>query len=380
MMMASGNAVADQADAAWGTDAHPVTFGLLCTNQVSAGRSPVTFLADQMQVLRAVADGGWDSVCAGQHFLTPGLNTLQPLPFLSMVATHFSELRLEAGLLLAALWNPVQLAEELTTVDVLSNGRLIVELGMGYRMEEYRAFGLERLERGPRFEENVRLLLALWEGEAVDASLPWCELRGARLGITPVQSPRPPVWIGANANRAIVRAARLGDVWVVNPHATTTSAREQIELFRNARRAAGRAQPKVLPVVREIFCARDRAEAVELAGPYIRAKYAMYAQWDSSGVLARDGQFDGDLDDLSTDRFILGSPDDCIAELLRWREIGANHFVFRSQWLDMPAVTVLHSVDLLTREVLPVLRETDVPSMRHRASIDQSHRGLTDTP
>ena len=93
------------------------------------------------------------------------------------------------------------------------------------------------------------------------------------MNIRPVQKPHPPIWIAANSDNAVRRAARLGDTWYINPHATLQTNLRQLALFTEERKKHGKPFPGEIPCRREIFCARDRRTALEMAGPYISEKY-----------------------------------------------------------------------------------------------------------
>jgi alkanesulfonate monooxygenase SsuD/methylene tetrahydromethanopterin reductase-like flavin-dependent oxidoreductase (luciferase family) len=336
----------------------PVTVALELTNQLPRSLSFPVFLADQMRLIHAVREAGWDAISTSQHFLTEDLQMLQPVPFLSALATQTGQMRLELGLLLLTLLNPVEVAENLATLDVICGGRLVLVVGLGYRDSEYAAFGIAKRDRVRRFEANLELLLRLWGEDPVSVDLPWCQLSEATISVKPVQVPRPQVWVGANADNAVRRAARLGDSWYINPHATTETVLRQLDIFRSERRLLGLAPPTTLPMAREIFCGPSREQALSAAAPWLRRKYEVYGVWGQAKVLPGHDSFDGALADLAEQRFIIGTPDDCLAELLEWRRLGVNHFSLRTSWLDMPAEVALTSIDLLNREVLPVLRSS----------------------
>lgn len=336
----------------------PVTVSLALTNQLPSGASFAGFLTDQQRLVHAARDAGWDGIATSQHFLTDGLQMLQPTPFLSSIAAETGEMNLELGLLLLTLLNPVEVAETMATLDVITDGRLILAVGLGYRDSEYRAFGVSHDDRITRFEANVELLMRLLTEDCVSAQLPWCTLSNATISVRPLQQPRPALWIGANADKGVERAARMGDTWLINPHATTQTVIRQLELFQAERARLGLPRPKTLPLAREIFCGTSKTQALEAAGPWLSRKYKVYGSWGQDKVLPGHDSFDKALDHLAEQRFIIGSPDDCLAELLEWRRLGINHFNFRTSWLDMPADVALSSVNLLTREVLPVLRST----------------------
>jgi alkanesulfonate monooxygenase SsuD/methylene tetrahydromethanopterin reductase-like flavin-dependent oxidoreductase (luciferase family) len=335
--------------------ADPVRFGLYVTNQHPPGTDMVRALDEQLQVVALARDTGWDTIFTGHHYLSD-MAQLQPVPFLARMAAEAGELQLGVGVQLIALLNPVDVAENIAALDVVTRGRLIYGVGLGYRDVEYDAMGAwgNRVER---FERNLEIITQLWAGETVTADLPWCRLDGASLTNLPVQRPRPPLWIAANNDKAVERAARLGDTWMINPHARVETIERQLELFASARAAAGHAPVTELPVIKEVYCAPTREEAVQRARPHLDAKYRVYARWGQDKALPGDESFEIPFDDLEQERFVLGSPDDCIAQLLPLRDrLGVDHFIFRSHWSGMPLDDTLRSVRLLTDEVLPALR------------------------
>ncbi|MHB1520252.1 MAG: LLM class flavin-dependent oxidoreductase [Ferrimicrobium sp.] len=335
-----------------------VRVSLFLTNQQVCGKDQVTAFQGQLELCKQVRDAGWDGVFVGQHHLSEGLSHLQSAPVLGRLAVEAGGMRLGIGISLLALHNPVDLAETYATIDVLCGGRLIFGVGLGYRDVEYQAFGIQNGERVRRFEANLEVILALWSGEAVTADLPWCRLESQRLSLVPVQRPRPQVWMAANSDAAVRRAARLADAWMINPHATRATIERQLRLYRDSRLEAGRPEiPSELPAMREVFCASSRERAKELAGPYLGAKYEAYSRWGQDKVLPGDESFSVPIDRLAEDRFIVGTPDDCLSTLVKWRdELGVNHFVIRTDWAGMPTEATAGSIRLLTDEVIPELR------------------------
>jgi alkanesulfonate monooxygenase SsuD/methylene tetrahydromethanopterin reductase-like flavin-dependent oxidoreductase (luciferase family) len=337
----------------------PVRVGLFLTNQHPPGADMMAALAGEIRLVHRARDHGWDSVWGGQHYLPEGMAMTQPVPFLARLAAETGDMRVGMGILLLALANPVHVAETFATLDVITGGRLVFGVGLGYRDVEYDAFAIPRADRVRRFEENLRLVEALWTQNRVSADLPWCRLDDVTPSIRPVQRPRPPIWFAANSDRAVARAARLGDTWIINPHATTDLIRRQLDLFADIRAAAGRGPVVELPAIKEVFCAPTRREALELARPHLERKYRTYASWGQDKALPGDESFAKPFEELERERFIIGSPEDCLGQLLVWRrELGVNHFIFRTHWSGMPVESSLASIDLLSREVLPELQAT----------------------
>ncbi len=331
--------------------------GLFLTNQHPVGTDLVAATADQLRMVAAVRDRGWDSIWAGQHYLPDGMAMPQCVPFVSRLTAECGSMEVGIGILLLALHNPLDVAETWASIDVLCGGRLTFGVGLGYREVEYRGFGLDPKSKVRRFEANLELVKRLWTQERVDSDLPWCRLESATLNVRPVQQPRPPIWIAANAHPAVERAARMGDAWMINPHATTETIAEQAALFRAARSSEGLPPAATTPAMREIYCAPTRDLAMQRAAPYLLKKYRHYADWGQHRALPGQDNFRAAFDELAAGRFIVGTPDDCLEKLLPWRDqIGVDHFIFRTDWVGMPAEAALQSIDLLDREVVPVLR------------------------
>lgn len=335
-----------------------VKVGLFLTNQQPLGRDQVTALDEQLAMMRCARDAGWDSVWTGQHYLPESATMLQPVPFLARLAAEAGHLTVGLGILLLALRNPVDVAEEIASLDIVCRGNFVFGVGLGYRDAEYNAFAIPRRERVHRFETNLDLVLRLWAGETVSADLPWCRLDDARLTTFPVQRPRPPLWFAANNDMAVARAARLGDTWFINPHARIDTIRDQLVLFHRTREEASLPAVRELPAMKEVFCAKDRETALAMAMPHLGGKYRMYASWGQDKALPGDESFDIPFADLEESRFIIGSPDDCLGQLRPWRdELGVDHFVLRTHWSGMPLDASLDSMRMLTEHVLPALRE-----------------------
>lgn len=330
---------------------------LFLTNQQPLGSDQIRALDGQLSLVEEVRNHGWDGVIVGQHHLSDGLTQMQPAPFLGRISAVAGDMSLGVGINLLPLHNPVHVAETYATLDVLSHGRLIFGVGLGYRKVEYAAFGVDPKTKISRLDANLRIVRSLWAGESVTCDYPWCRLVEQQLSLVPVQRPGPPIWMAANSDRAVRRAARLADTWMINPHADFETVERQIGLFESERFAAGRAaKPLELPLMREVFCAPTRADAVAMAGPYLSEKYRTYARWGQDDVLPGNEDFTRPLDKLIENRFILGTPDDCATALLRWKQgYGVNHFVIRTDWAGMPPEVSTQSIRLLSDEVLPLL-------------------------
>lgn len=331
--------------------------GLFLTNQQPLGRDMREALEEQLVLLSAARDAGWDSVFTGHHYLTDSTAQLQPVPFLARLAAESGDMQIGIGILLLTVANPVATAEEIASLDVICDGRVILGVGLGYRAVEFAAFGVERGERVKRFVSNLDIVRRLWSGEAVTADLPWCRLSDARLTTRPIQPAGPEVWIGATGDKAVARAGGLADGWMINPAAERSEVVRQRSLYDEARQASGYAGAGTIAAFKEIYCGRTREDAVRIAGPFLEAKYRAYEAWGQSGAHPGSDSLARAFDELRSQRFIVGSPEDCLQELRWWRDkVGVGHFVLRTDWAGMPIDDALSSVRLLSDEVLPGLR------------------------
>jgi len=330
---------------------------LFLTNQHPVGTDMRGALDEQLRMLRLARDGGWDSVFTGHHYLTESSTQLQPVPFLARLAAESGHLQLGIGILLLTIAHPVALAEEIASLDVISGGRTILGVGLGYRAVEFDAFAVPKGSRVARFEANLDVVRRLWTGEPISVDLPWCHLDGARISVTPLQPDGPPVWIGATADTAVQRAARLADGWIVNPAAKAAVIDIQKDLYRAERTSAGREGLGTIAVFKEIYCAPTREEAVRIAAPLLERKYRSYASWGQADAHPRATTLELAFEQLRGQRFIVGTPEDCIRDLEWWRDVaGVEHFLLRSHWIGTPVEASLASMRLITNEVLPALR------------------------
>jgi len=337
--------------------------GLFLTNQHPPGHDMVAALEEQLAMVRLARDGGWDAVATGQHYLSEGVSQLQLVPFLARLAAEAEGLTGIAGVILAALQNPVALAECAASLDVIWRGRFVLGVGLGYRAVEFDAFRVPRGQRVRRFEQCVEAVRRLWTGERVTLETDTCVVRDAAIACRPVQRPHPPIWVAASSDSAVRRAARLGDAWFIGPHATLAEVRRQLTLYREELRRLGRPGPREVPLLREVFCARDARTALGQAGPHLAEKYRTYAAWGQDAVLPGEESFRRPLEALRRDRFVLGSPEDCFEQLRPCCEdIGATLLILRTHWSGMPAAQSLASLRLLTEEVLPALRRVRAAS------------------
>jgi alkanesulfonate monooxygenase SsuD/methylene tetrahydromethanopterin reductase-like flavin-dependent oxidoreductase (luciferase family) len=293
------------------------------------------------------------------HYSAAPFQDFQQFPFLCRMMAETPNMRTNFGLVLLSLHKPLDIAEQIATADVISNGKVIFGVALGYREVEFLAFGTTQKERVKRFEENLTAIKRLWTEDRVTMSGSHFTLQDASVPTKPIQRPHPPIWIGANADPAIRRAARLGDCWYVNPHNRIGTIVRQTELYRQALDEYGKPFPDEFPARREVFVARTRDEAIRLCQPFLAEKYKAYNAWGQSKAMPEgDNDLGVDFDDLIRDRFLLGSPDEVAEQILKLHQAtGVNHLIMSVQWPGMPQSMVLDVLHMLAEEVFPKVRQ-----------------------
>ncbi len=160
---------------------------------------------------------GIDDVWLSEHHFIDDGYSPSLLPIAAAVAARTKKIRIATGVMLAPFHNPVRLAEDAATVDVISGGRFELGLGVGYKVEEFEGFAVPFAERGGRTNEILAIVRRLFEGETLTFKGKYYEVNKARLTPEPIQKPRPPIWVGGFTPAAMRRVARYGDGFMGPP-------------------------------------------------------------------------------------------------------------------------------------------------------------------
>lgn len=333
-------------------------FGLVIRGQYAMGDDVSARFQDTLAMVRRAEALGFDSLTKTSHYSTPPFQMLQQIPLLARFTAEVPTMRLNAGIVILPLHSPLAVAEEFATLDVMSGGRMILGVALGYRELEFKAFGADLKHRVRRFEDNLIAIRRLWTEDEVHMKGGHFELDGAACLPKPVQRPHPPIWIGANADKAIQRAARLGDCWYINPHQTVETIERQMQVYRRALDDENKPFPAELPMRREVFVAASREEALRLSAPFLGPKYAAYAAWgQEKDMAAGDNDLSGAFEDLAADRFLIGTPDEVAGQIIDInRRLGVNHLVMSMEWAGMDERLALDTMELFAAEVMPKVR------------------------
>jgi alkanesulfonate monooxygenase SsuD/methylene tetrahydromethanopterin reductase-like flavin-dependent oxidoreductase (luciferase family) len=217
---------------------------------------------------RAAADAGLDSLFVGDHHNVP-VPYYQNVPILGRLLAEWDD-RPAGALFLLPLWHPVLLAEQIGTLASIATGPFIMQCAVGAGDEQFRCFDTSLRDRATRMEAALEIIRALCRGESVTVTAgPW-KIEHAQ--IAPVPPDPLEVWIGAASPRAIDRAARLGDAFLIGPEATPAEVETLVRSYRDACERHGRT-PTRIAVRRDVHVAATDEDADSVAGPIIERGY-----------------------------------------------------------------------------------------------------------
>jgi len=298
---------------------------------------------------------GFHSVWMEEHHSVTNHYWPSPIPVLAGFATRTSRLVLGTDIIVAAFHHPVRLAEDVAMLDVISNGRFVLGIAIGYKPDEFSLYGVALEKRGARFEEQLAIMKALWTRDRVDFRGAYYTMHG-RLEPRPVQQPHPPLWVGGWGDITLRRAATLADNWIPGPTADLQRLLAGKRQFLERRRAAGLPDPTEWPLTRDVIIADTDKQARELAEEHIMVAYRReYAGgWRHPFI---DASIATDLDRLMEDRFIIGGPEQCLARIRRFIELyGMTHLICRMFFPGLPHARILRGLELISREIMPAIQ------------------------
>ncbi len=198
---------------------HPLTFGLFNMNT-----GPCSYPETAAHVARLAEETGWESLWAGEHVVLPEPRTpaspmnprdriLDPVVALTYLAAHTRRVKLGTGVIIVPQRNPLVLAKQLASLDVLAGGRLILGIGAGYLEPEFRAVGVPLADRGTRTDEYLAAIEAIWTMEQPAYHGRYVDFAGVQAYPHPVQHPHPPIIVGGHSAGAYRRAVTMAGGW-----------------------------------------------------------------------------------------------------------------------------------------------------------------------
>ncbi|MBV8336480.1 MAG: TIGR03619 family F420-dependent LLM class oxidoreductase [Alphaproteobacteria bacterium] len=276
---------------------------------------------------------GFDSIWVWDHILLgvdPPFPVLEALATLAAVAARTSTIKLGTGVLVLPLRNPVVLAKELASLDLIAGGRLLLGLASGWYKREFDAVGVPFQERGRIMDRNLEILRRLWTEEQVNGEYPPHVLRGSNM--SPKPSRVPPILIGGYVDRVLKRAGLNGG-WLTYFYTPAGFARSWAKVRRFAEEA-GRDPDALLNANQLPIYVGDSREAVEKPMMEWLGQEWDYAAWSES----------------TKEAAIIGTVDDCVAQLRAQLAVGVQKLIF------IPYRYRADQVEIIAGEIIPRLK------------------------
>jgi alkanesulfonate monooxygenase len=267
----------------------------------------------------------WDHLILGSKRFFP---IHESLTILSAVASHTQRVKLGTGVYLLSLRNPLVVAKQITTIDNLSDGRVVFGVASGWYEREFKACGIDFRRRGEILEQKIMILKKLWMEDVVNEKVGEYEFVNVRIEPKPLQRPHPPILMGGYVDKVLQRIAKLSDGWVsyfYKPTSFENSWRKicnyckiygkDVSTFTNC---------DMVPAL----VSRNREEGLELVKSYVH-RYCDLPPWSEASV----------------ESSITGRPRECVEYVEQYIEAGVKELVL------IPAFSNLSEVKDRVREL-----------------------------
>jgi len=341
-----------------------VSIGLgLFTGQIPPG-SERTFAReyrDIVELSRLAETLGFDSIWVSEHHGSGDGYLPSLLPMLAGLATATETVRLGTGVILAPFHDPLRLAEDAAVVDQLSGGRLILGLGLGWREEEFRMFGVPVSERVRRTVETVDILRKAWTGDRFSHEGDAFRLDDVRVTPRPAQEPGPPIYLGGMMERSIKRAGRLGDGYI-RSRGDLASTKQALAWAEEGAVDGGKNPADLgFAFLQNAFVWED-GDALEVVREGVAHQLGVYEGWRQGTDTPEQPELKVIPPDEATLRKITAAGDrheviralrPMVDEFASGREF---HLVVRLHYPGMDRDTAARSIELFGAEVIPVLK------------------------
>lgn len=320
------------------------------------GRDPATAVREAVAEAAAAEEAGFAGVFVSEHHQQALQYLPAPIPLMYLLAAATSTIDVGVAVLLLPLAQPTRVAEELALLDHVSDGRIILGVGMGYIQDDFDAFGRPRAEGPSRLEEGIDVIRRLWSEPSVSYYGRRYQLRDVSVMPPPLRPGGPPIWIGGRSVAGAKRAARSGDAWILDSIPRRQDFQAWYRVYRNVCEKRGR--PPRSAILRDGWLyigSREDADYREAVVTAHRSKIAAGA-YDVDPEIAGRAADDVEFDDLAPDRWLVGSATEIHAQLDQWEAaLGIEYVLLRFRTRGRPTHRpVLEQIRAFGEEIIAV--------------------------
>ena len=278
---------------------------------------------------------GFESVWVWDHILLgvdPHFPIIDSLSLLTAVAARTSKIKLGTGILVLPLRNPLVLAKQLSSMDQISNGRLVLGMASGWYKREFDAVGIDFHKRGKIMDQNLEILNRLWTEDQVSGDYPPHDMKNSVMFPKPVTKPRPPILIGGYVDAVLKRAALRSDGWLTYFY-TPEGFAEDWAKVRGFAEEGGKDPDTLISTNQLPIIVGERSKVEAEMNEWLATEWD-FASWSKS----------------TPDSAIIGTVDECVEQLQAHEDTGVDRIIF------VPYKYRDDQVEAIAKEIMPKLK------------------------
>jgi alkanesulfonate monooxygenase SsuD/methylene tetrahydromethanopterin reductase-like flavin-dependent oxidoreductase (luciferase family) len=341
-------------------------FGIFTHVPWPEGSDPRQVFEDATEEVVHAEELGYHSAwLAEHHFSRYGIGSSLPA-LAGSLAARTETIRLGTAVLVPPLHNPITLAEDTATLDVISGGRLDVGFGRGTAGYEYTGYNVDREESQGRFQESIAVIKGLWTTPEFSHQGNFYQVTRANLTPPPLQRPHPPIYLAATRTEETLEyAATTGHPLMIGVVLDTSDSVALCHRYVHLSKEAGHnVSIAEIPFFRYVYVAETEEQARKEAEPGLSWTMDMI-QWrrsftESSEVYQRLDEWRSNRDELPTsceylyeNRAVVGSPEQCVAQIKALQEQGIEYFGCNLSFGGLEHRLQMRSLELFAKEVMP---------------------------
>jgi alkanesulfonate monooxygenase SsuD/methylene tetrahydromethanopterin reductase-like flavin-dependent oxidoreductase (luciferase family) len=331
-------------------------------------RRPEQIISETTEQVQYAEELGFHSAWLAEHHFTRYSIGSSSLIMATHLAARTKKIRVGTAVLVSPLHNPLRLAEDTATLDLISGGRLDVGFGRGTSGYEYHGYNVDPEESQDRFQESIKIIQGLWTTPDFTFEGKHFQVSHANLVPLPVQQPHPPIYIAATRTPTTLDfAVSTGHALCIAVVQDTADALDLCQRFVDLSKEAGFNVPKArIPFFRYFYVAESEEQAVKDTKGKLNwvidimqwrrfinkgsEVYQRMADWRRTRT-----ELPLSYEYLRENRAVIGTPDQCAARIKEFQEQGIDYFGCNFDFGGMEHEKVLHSMELFAREVMPRL-------------------------
>lgn len=329
-----------------------------CTQDPPHGDNVAGLIDELVEQAETCEQAGFDGFFFTEHHQQEDGYLPSPVLMAGMIGMRTQRIKVGTCVLLAPLYHPIRLAEDIAVVDQATRGRMVAALGIGYQPHDFDAVGVPVKQRARRTEESVEILREAWTGQPFSYPSKYHKIDDVRVTPRPYQDGGPPIWLAGWVPAGLERAGRMGDGWIADPIQSLPVIKDYANQYRAEAKKHGR-KPYIV-LMRDCVIGENWEACVAKSEPTM-VTHRWYHHYDAyvPDEFIKDVKRSEDLsfDIAAKQRLIAGTPQQCLEQLLMWKEeVQPDYVMLRMrQPGGPPQAEALNDIRLFGEHVIPHL-------------------------